>query len=322
MVHIGVIGCGGMGKHHARIINNMEEATLAGVADLIEEKAVTIANELDVPFYTDFHDLLPHVDAVMICTPPFERIDIVIDAAGAGKHIFAEKPIALDLASADRMVEATDRAGVIMMMGYVLRFTHPFQVLAETFASGELGRLVNCWTRRYMPFDTSNVWYGDQSKSGGVALDFASHDIDWVRWVGGDVRRVFGRVDRIRPGIRADEHVHALFTFENGLGSIDDSWAPGLGESSIGIVGSAGSMIVERDGTIRKRIGDAEETVVTPEPGETLQTHFIRCVRDGRTPIVTGHDGRAVLAIVLAIQESSRTEQAVGLEKQTAGSAR
>ena len=204
------------------------------------------------------------------------------------------------------MLEATDRAGVIMMMGYVLRFTHPFQALYELFAAGELGRLVNCWTRRYMPFDTSKIWYGDQAKSGGVALDFASHDIDWVRWVGGDVRRVFGRVDRVRPGIRADEHVHALFTF-----------AEGLGHSSIGLVGRSGAAIVSEDGTIHKRLGDSEETVITPEPGETIQAHFVRCIRDGLTPKVTGHDARALLAIVLAIQESSRTGEAIPLQTAT-----
>jgi len=317
MTKLGVIGCGGMGSHHAKTVHDIDDVQLVGVADTIESKAVALANELGVAAYTDFHDLLPLVDGVMVCTPPFARTDVVLDCAAGGKHVFAEKPIALNLEEADRMLEATDRAGVIMMMGYVLRFTHPFQALYELFAAGELGRLVNCWTRRYMPFDTSKIWYGDQAKSGGVALDFASHDIDWVRWVGGDVRRVFGRVDRVRPGIRADEHVHALFTFAEGLGSIDDSWVPGLGHSSIGLVGSSGAAIVSEDGTIHKRLGDSEETVITPEPGETIQAHFVRCIRDGLTPKVTGHDARAVLAIVLAIQESSRTGEAIPLQTAT-----
>ena len=312
-VKIGIIGCGGMGTHHAKTIHGMEGAALVGVADMIAAKATALAAELITDAYTDFHDLLPHVDGVMICTPPFQRVDVVVDCAEAGAHIFAEKPIALDLAAADQMLAATDRAGITMMTGYVLRFTHPFQALYDTFASGELGRLVNCWSRRFMPFDTSERWYGDQAKSGGVALDFASHDIDWVRWVGGEVERVFGRIDRVRPGIRADEHVHALFTFATGLGAIDDSWAPGLGISSIGLIGSEGAMIVGQDGAIRKKIGDAEETVVTPEPGETIQAHFVRCIRDGLTPKVTGHDARQVLAIVLAIQESSQTGESVAL---------
>ena len=89
---------------------------------------------------------------------------------------------------------------------------------------------------------------------------------------------------------------------------------PGLSHSSVGLVGSAGAAIVSEDGTIRKRLDDSEETVIIPEPGETIQTHFVRCIHDGLTPKVTGHDARAVLAIVLAIQESSRTGSAVPLQ--------
>lgn len=311
MIKLGIIGCGGMGGHHARTIHSMDGATLVGVADTIAAKATELATELGIEAYTDFHDLLPAVDGVMICTPPFARTEVVVDCAAAGKAIFAEKPIALDLPAADRMLAACDQAGVFMMTGYVLRFTHPFLALRDTFASGELGRLVNCWSRRLMPFDTSHSWYGDQTKSGGVALDFASHDIDWVRWIGGEVRSVFGRVDRVRPGIRADEHVHALFTFDEGFGAIDDSWAPGIGLSSIGLIGSEGAMIIDADGTIRKQLSGAEETIVTPEPGESIQAHFVRCIRDGSEPRVSGHDARQVLAAVLAIQESSRTGQAI-----------
>ena len=137
-VKIGIIGCGGMGTHHAKTIHAMEGTSLVGVADMIGEKATALANELGTEAHTDFHELLPHVDGVMVCTPPFERVDVVIGCAEAGVHIFAEKPIALDLATADQMLAATDRANVIMMTGYVLRFTHPFQMLHDTFAAGQL----------------------------------------------------------------------------------------------------------------------------------------------------------------------------------------
>ena len=78
-------------------------------------------------------------------------------------------------------------------------------------------------------------------------------------------------------------------------------------------MGSAGSAIVSEDGTIRKRLVDGEEMVITPEPGEAIQTHFVRCIRDGLTPKVTGYDARAVLAI----QESSRTGEAILLQTAT-----
>lgn len=315
MLNIGIIGCGGMGTHHAKVISEMQDLALVGVADPIKEKADTLARDIFTTPFEDYRDLIPYVDAVMICTPPFQRTDIVIDCAQAGVQIFVEKPFALDLDSADRMLEAAEKADVNIMVGYVLRFTHPFQILYETYAKGKLGRLVNCWTRRYMPYDTSGRWYGDQTKSGGVELDFASHDIDWLRWVGGDVRQVCGRVDRVRPGIQADEHVHAMMMFDEGVGSVDASWAPGLSDSSIGILGSEGSMIVDRDGTIRQKIGDEEETVVKPRKGETIQKHFVRCASQKKTPKVTGYDGRAALEIVLAIQESSMEGGAVDLLK-------
>jgi predicted dehydrogenase len=102
--------------------------------------------------------------------------------------------------------------------------------------------------------------------------------------------------------------------FDKGMGSVDASWAPGLSDSSIGILGTKGSMIVDHDGTIRQKIGEEEETVIRPCKGETIQRHFVRCATQKRTPKVTGYDGRAALEIVLAIQESSMAGHSVEVE--------
>ena len=90
MTKLGVIGCGGMGRHHAKIVHDMDDVQLVGVADTIESKVAALANELGVAAYTDFHDLLPLVDGVMVCTPPFARTHVVLDcAAGDGRQIFS-----------------------------------------------------------------------------------------------------------------------------------------------------------------------------------------------------------------------------------------
>ena len=313
MTKIGIIGAGGMGGHHARTLDALENVEIVGVADVVEEKARTLADRHGAKWVTDFRDLLPEVEAVFICTPPFARTDVVIGCAEAGKAIFAEKPIALDLDEADRMIEATERAGVPFMIGYVLRFTQPFQILHDTFVSGALGRLVSCWTRRYMPWNPAGRWYGDQEKSGGVTVDFFSHDLDWLRWIGGDVQTVYGKTERINPEITADDNVWTFLTFEEGAGVAGASWAATLSDSSIGIVGTKGSMIVDRSGTIRRKLVGGEETEVTAEPGESIQAHFVRCVEEGLQPQVTGHDARAVLEIALAIMASSRTGEIVKL---------
>jgi len=338
---LGIIGCGGMGNHHAKILSTMSNVDIVAVCDIIEEKARKLGKQLDTPWCVDYHDLLDDVDAVWVCTEPFNRLDIVTTSARCGKHIFTEKPICLNIEDADQMIEAADSAGVKYMLGYVLRFTNPFKLIHDTFVSGELGDLVCCWTRRYMPADMSNRWYGHQDKSGGVTLDFGSHDIDWLRWIGGDVATVFAKTYRVRATMNADEHGQALMMFENGgMGTMDVSWSSYLSESSVGLVGTKGAMIVGRDGKIRKKIGDsADEEIVdadsamdidpsgnlgkkdasgkiqaTGKSNETIQEHFFRCIAGDCEPITPAHDGRKTLATVLALQKSARSGRSVEVE--------
>lgn len=226
MTRVVIIGCGGMGRHHADKLSKMENVDLVGVCDTMREQADALAERVDVKACYDYHELLDAVDAVWVCTEPFNRLDIVTTSAAAGKHVFTEKPICLELAEADRMLAATRKAGVKYMLGYVLRFTNPYRLMHDMFVAGDLGKLVTCWTRRYMPCDTSKCWYGQQDKSGGVTLDFGSHDCDWLRWIGGDVAVVFAKTFRVRETVHADEHGQTLMSFQNGgMGTMDVSWS-------------------------------------------------------------------------------------------------
>jgi UDP-N-acetylglucosamine 3-dehydrogenase len=334
---LALIGCGGMGNYHAKILAEMENVEIVGVCDVIQEKAEKLGKQLGTRWCTDYHQLLDDTEAVWVCTEPFNRVDIVTTSAAAGKHIFTEKPICNQMAGAEQMVAAADKAGVKYMLGYCLRFWNPYKLMHDTFASGELGELVNCWTRRYMPTDMSNAWYGYQEKSGGVMLDFGSHDIDWLRWIGGDVKTVFSGTYRVRPSMKADEHGQVLMLFKNGgMGTCDDSWSSYLDESSIGIVGTKGAMIVDKSGKIRKKIGDDKEVIVDAEaavnvdpsgnvgvkdesgaikavskPGETIQEHFFRCIEQEIEPVTAASEGIKTLAVVLALYESARTGKSI-----------
>jgi predicted dehydrogenase len=223
------------------------------------------------------------------------------------------------------------------MLGYVLRFTEPYRTIRDTFASGELGELVTCWTRRYMPCDMSRWWYGDQKLSGGVTLDFGSHDCDWLRWIGGDVKSVLGAVWRVRPTVRADEHgIMTMFFAKGGVGTIDVSWSSYLGESSLGAVGTKGAMIVGRDGTVRKKVGDGQEQTVdvkaamdidpsgnlgtrdaagkiaaTGRRAETIQQHFFRCLQEDIEPLTSAVEGRKTLAVIKAAQLAAQRKTVV-----------
>lgn len=342
MIKVGMIGCGGMGNYHGPELAKLPNVKVVGTCDLIPEKAKALADKIGVGRHcTDFRDLLPDVDAVWVCTEPFNRVEIVTTAAKARKHIFTEKPIARSLADADTMVAAARKARVKYMLGYCLRFWQPYRFIHDTFAAGELGELASCWMRRFMPWNPPN-WYGQQDKSGGVMLDFGSHDVDWLRWVGGDVKTVFGKTFRIHEGIQTDDHGGAIFLFKNGgMATAENSWASYMGESTLGIIGTKGALMMGNDGKVRRRIGHGgQEEVVNVEAAtainpqgevgkrdetgairkievrnESIQQHFFRCIEEDIEPLTAATDGRKTLLTIMALWESSRTGKAVEVDR-------
>jgi UDP-N-acetylglucosamine 3-dehydrogenase len=332
MIKVGIIGCGGMGNYHAPVLAKLPNVKVIGACDLIESKAKTLGDKIGVPHCTDYHELLGDVDAVWVCTEPFNRVDIVTTAAKARKHIFTEKPVCNDVANAKKMIAAAKRYHVKYMLGYCLRLWNPYKLIHDTFASGELGELVDCWTRRFMPMDSRTSWYGQQDKSGGVTLDFGSHDINGLLWIGGPAKMVFGQTRRVRDGVQADEHGQAMILFANGgMGAVDISWSSYASESSVGLVGTKGAIIVGRDGQVRKKVGDAPEQIVAADSAmdvnpagevgkkdaggkiqavarkdESIQEHFFRCIEEDLTPVTPAEDGLQTLLTVKAVVESAR----------------
>jgi UDP-N-acetylglucosamine 3-dehydrogenase len=342
VIKLGMIGLGGMGRHHAGVMKGLDNVQIVGVCDLIEERATQVSETVGAPWTLDYRELLAKdIDAVWICTEPFNRREIVIAAAAAGKDIFTEKPVCLDLADADAMIAAARDANVKYMLGYVLRYTEPYRTLHRTLASGELGDLVSCWTRRFMPCDMSASWYGQQETSGGVTLDFGSHDCDWLCWLGGRAKSVFANVARMRPTVNADEHGQIAMRFvDGGMGSLEVSWWGPLSESSIGVVGTKGAMIVGRDGEVRKKVAGGEEEIVDIQSAmdvdpagrtgardhqghiqnvanrrETIQQHFLRCIEEDLQPLTDAATGRHVLAVMAAAQLSAQRGASVELSE-------
>jgi len=324
MLRVGIVGCGNRGTGHAGKLKAMPGVELVGVCDLIRERAEALAAAHGVRAVDDVRHLLADVDAIWDATRPWERCEVAEAAAAAGKHVFSEKPIALDLATADRYIAAVERAGVTNAFCYTLHFWHPYRLAKALSARGDLGRLVNVWTRRYKTVDMRPLWYGDQSLSGGVMLDFQSHDLDMLLWFGGEPRSVFAHVDRLREGSRADEHSQVMVLFDEGMGSSDCSWAAQVTTTSFGVVGTAGCLLADPSGQVHIKLDGREPLELAagaPLPAElgleirdeTCEQHFVRCLAEGREPLVTARRARAVLRLVLAAQESARTGASVSL---------
>src|SRR5512143_677016 len=228
-VKIAVIGTGRMGSVHARnIVRQIPEAELVAVCDIRLEVAQAVADELGIPRVVyDYHDLLqdPEIEAILIATSTNTHAFIMKDVAAAGKHIFCEKPLALDLGDIDDALKAVEKAGVKLQVGFNRRFDKSFQRVREIVKSGEIGR--PC-ILRITNRDPAVPAMEFMRVSGGLFLDMTIHDFDMARFQIGEVEEVYatGTV-LIEPELNEcgdlDTAVLTL-RFANGtLGVIDNS---------------------------------------------------------------------------------------------------
>ena len=190
--NIAVIGTGRMGSVHVRnLVRKIPEANLVAICDIRLDVAQALADELGIPrVVRDYHELLadPAIPAVLIATSTDTHAMIVTDAARAGKHIFCEKPLALDLASIDAALAAVDEASVKLQVGFNRRFDPAFRRIHDLVASGEIGRpcILRIASRDPEP---PPVEYA--RASGGMFLDMTIHDFDMARYQVGEVEEVY-----------------------------------------------------------------------------------------------------------------------------------
>src|SRR5947199_8589328 len=176
---IGLIGAGRIGLLHAEhLTSRIPSADLLMVADAYEEAARQCADRLAIPFATrDYHAILKHpaIQAVVICSSTDSHAKIIEEAAQAGKHIFCEKPIALDLPSIDRALDIVERSGVKLQIGFNRRFDANYRRVRQAIDQGDVGQPKLLHLISYDP-DPPPIEY--LKVSGGIFLDMTIHDFD------------------------------------------------------------------------------------------------------------------------------------------------
>ena len=210
---IGMIGYGGIGRVHALAYRAIpfhyglpsEIVNMVGVATSREETAVTAAREIGCDYWTaDYHELLarPDIDLVDICVPNYKHEEIVVAAAEAGKHIYCEKPLAMDVAEGQRMVAAVERAGVHSQMTFNFRFFPALIRAKQLVEEGFLGRVFSFRGRYYRSSyinpEKPLSWRLRKDVSGGGALfDLGSHILDIIYYLLGEVDSVQATIDTL-----------------------------------------------------------------------------------------------------------------------------
>jgi myo-inositol 2-dehydrogenase/D-chiro-inositol 1-dehydrogenase len=332
-LRIAVIGAGRIGKIHAQnIATRIPGAELAGIADVDLSVAQQLAAQWHTPPATaDYRQLLtdPNVNAVAICSATNTHAQIIEEAAGAGKHIFCEKPIDLDLARIRRALDAVNKAGVKFQVGFNRRFDPSFAKLREMIGGGKIGRphILRITSRDPSPPPISYV-----KVSGGIFMDMTIHDFDMTRFMtGSEVEELYAIGSAlVDPEIgRVGDIDTCVITMrlQNGmLATIDNSRQAIYGyDQRVEVFGSSG-MVTASNRTPDSHVYLDADGVHSAKPQHffldryqesyviELQA-FVDAVLNDRVPPVTGPDGLAPAVIGLAAKKSLEERRPVKLSE-------
>ncbi|HZE31773.1 MAG TPA: Gfo/Idh/MocA family oxidoreductase [Actinoallomurus sp.] len=327
-VRVALIGLGRMGRIHAgNLAARCRSAELAVVADADPRRAAAAGAELEVPWTTDLDEVFGDdtVQAVAVATPTATHGDLAVRAARAGKHVFCEKPIALDRPATVRTVEAVRATGVKFQVGFHRRYDPDWVAATRRIHAGEMGEpyLFRTSLRDMKPPPVEYL-----TGSGGFFVDVTIHDLDTARWMVGEIVEVGSYGSALAdPEIRAIGDIDTalvVLRFESGaLGVIDNSRAAGYGyECSTEVMGELATARIDRPqhrhyqwltpGAATYGINRDFEERYPLAYAEEMEA-FARCVRDDTEPAVTGLDALAAFDLATAADLSWRTGRAVPL---------
>jgi scyllo-inositol 2-dehydrogenase (NAD+) len=318
-IGIGVIGLGRMGRVYAyHTARQIEGAALVAVADPNREVIDQFASQVPgVQVFTNCHDLLvnPQVEAVIIASPTSTHRDVVIEAAQSGKAIFCEKPIALTLKATDEIIDAINKAGVLLQVGFMRRFDRAYAEAKRKIDAGVIGHPVTIRSIGRDPYRTS-LEFANPSVSGGLIVDMAIHDFDSIRWLMADeIQRVYTEVaSLVYPELRdvgdVDNAMINVRFERGGLGNVEVSRTAIYGyDIQCEVVGAQGTIQIgylrETPLLVLTKKGVTHDVVphFPQRFGKAYTTqieHFVTCLLHDQAPAVTATDARAALQAGLA----------------------
>lgn len=330
MKRIGILGTGAIARWHARCWQRMPGVELTSHFDVVVDAAEGFARDYGGQAYTNLDAFLDSVDLVDICTPGTIHKENVLACAAAGKPMVCEKPLARHVRDCQEMIEACEAAGVALFVAHVVRFFPQYAGAKAAIDRGEIGTpgVIRTVRNGTFPGGSRNTYYGDFAQSGGVILDVAIHDIDYQRWVCGEVERVFAR-GLTFAGVPECDHTLITLRFQSGaVGHIESSWAhpPGQFRTRLEIAGDGG--LIEWDSTDRQAMSialrgedgqvtrqSASPTAPDDDPYYRELAHFVDHVENGTPLRVTPHDALMAVKVSLAAIESVRTGQPVEIAR-------
>ena len=331
-LRVALVGAGRAGSVHAANLGDYPaRAEVVAVVDERAEAAEAIGPR------TGLDEALERADAVVISTPTFTHRDLAVRAGEAGKHVFCEKPMALTVAECDEMIAAAEAAGVVLQIGFMRRFQPEFTEARRRIEAGDIGEpmVVKSLTRGP---GLPPSWAWSLERSNGMLAEVNSHDFDSARWLAGsEIERVYAEVANRKGAARGveaadfyDNAVVSLRFASGAIGTIDGTCPAGYGyDARVEIVGSEGLLVVgDLRGQALIEARDRDLGTVTPLhrtwPDRFRDAYraeirsFVDAALDGGRPVVTGADGRAAVAAVVAANRSWQEARPVRVSDEAA----
>ncbi|MGH7903144.1 MAG: Gfo/Idh/MocA family protein [Candidatus Dormibacteraceae bacterium] len=326
-VRLALVGTGRIGRVHAGSYARVARGRLVACTDLVPESAQRFGRDFGLEVCPDLDSILRRgdIDGVIIATPNWLHAEMTVASLAAGKHVFCQKPIALDLEGADRVLEAATASGCVLQLGFMLRFTPPIPEVRALVASGALGRVIAC-NAAIFGWEPNADWFYDKATGGGVILDTLIHFADLASWVAGDVERVHAEGGAyLLEGSKkhgSPDNASILMRHVGGATTtVYVTWTAGHGNFTFEVYGSNGSLnvdLVEKQASrlfLRRPVRSETQALASGHSFPDLvwaysyaneQQYFVDQIASCASPglAATPEDARRALAVALAAQRA------------------
>ena len=324
-----ILGAGNMGHRLAQAFQAIPQVSIAYVYSrtLAQAERLAVLHGAKpvreaAPVFDD-----PQVGVVVVCLPTFTRVESLRAAVASRKHIFCEKPLALNPAMADDIRGLLTGYDGVVMVGQVLRFFWEYARLRERVLAGDIGQVGTVRLSRCVGYPGAESWFADPEKSGGVILDLLIHDLDFLRWTFGEASQVYAKAVTQSHRGTLDYALLNLQLESGALAHVEGSWAHPVGSfhQTVEICGSLGMLHYDNltcqnlqvVSTAPQTAGPSSrislpEADPSNDPYVAEARHFIECVRNGKKPDIPLQESLKSCELAFRCIESATTGRPLG----------
>ncbi len=326
-------------------IRGFDDARLVAAWDDNDERGRRNAEQFEIPFVASLEELLARedVDAVMVASETNRHGDHCVAAAGAGKAILLQKPMATTLEECDRIIAAVERTGVHFQMAFQMRCDPVNQQMVALVHAGKLGKIGMVRRRHCINFlfnpglkQGPSAWHVDPVANVGMFFDDAVHAADFLFWLLGPPMSVMAEIDNVLTDVAPDDTGVAIYRFPGGtMAALENASVTLAGENTTEIYGDQGVLIQNHGDLVSTGMATPESVALKlyrrEQPGTWLNyplgiphSHgeriaavarpWIDILKAGAAPTATARDGRVSVAMCVAAYESARTGRRITIE--------